>query len=628
MTSDKLNGMLRSMSARLGGEPAHQPILHQLDILLHSLQPSLRDANLFGRLLVDAGLLDEAKEFYKEMTEHIPDEPQGFVGMAQVAMQRRMWQEALTWWDEVIARFGDKPAASWLGGRATALMELGRFEEAENIFHRLTRDFNDDSQGFVGLARLAMLRGLWTDALRLWDDVLTRFSGQTKLYWNYFRATTLVQLDRLDEAENIFRRLADDFPTQPQGFVGRAEVAARKRAWHEALVHWDEVIARFSRTANPSWQMARANALLQVGRADEAEAVSRQIIRSNPKSLNALLGLLQVLIAKGKPEQAAFELESSAFQSLEVVAVVEKRFRILLMLKHFSDARTEFDQILLKTNDPAMLNTLFAFTPSLHEPERRMAIWNTLLKKLDSLQALSNLGSAAFLALRARILLALRDYKRFLAVISGSTERDLDGRGLLAVASKLSGPSFPDYHAPKVFGVGLAKTGTSSLAAALTVLGFHTLHSFNPLTREMISEDDLLLFDAFTDAPVCSKFEKYYFMFPNSKFIYTVRPFESWKKSMSDHFLRVYGHSDFADLKVAMTPVAADVSDSFGLLSRNNSYEEAYDRYDQRVRRFFQDKPKDRFLEFDVFAGRWEELCAFTGRAIPSTAFPWLNRKP
>jgi hypothetical protein len=250
---------------------------------------------------------------------------------------------------------------------------------------------------------------------------------------------------------------------------------------------------------------------------------------------------------------------------------------------------------------------------------------------VDSLPAQSHLGSAAVLALRARILLALRDYDQFLALVSDSKERDLGEhwRSLLAIASKLREPSFPDYDAPKIFAVGMAKTGTSSVAAALSVLGFQTLHSYNPLTHQQISDDDLPLFDAFGDAPVCANFEKCYSLFPNSKFIYTVRSFESWKKSMSDHFLRIYGHSNFVDLKLALAPFMADVFNSYPtMLFKNNSYEEAYHGYDQRVRSFFQDKPKDRFLEFDVSTGGWEELCTFTGRALPSVAFPWLNRKP
>jgi tetratricopeptide (TPR) repeat protein len=348
------------------------------------------------------------------------------------------------------------------------------------------------------------------------------------------------------------------------------------------------------------------------------------------------VGLLRVLIVRGKPEEAAQELESSTWRSAEVPAVIERRFEILVALKRFREAQAEFERLLRKSTDPEVLDSLFAYTAILHSGWRRTENWIALLRKLECMTSPSDSKSPTVPGLRGRILLALRDYDRFLALLSATEEYDLGEhrRGLLSVASKLRGPSFPDYQAPKIFGVGLSKTGTTSLAAALTTLGFHTLDWMNLLTCELMCEDDLHLFDAFTDAPVCANFEKYYFMFPNSKFIYTVRPRESWERSMRSHYSRFYGHSSFKDLKVAMARSEAlhfgvDFCNIYvSLYFNHSSYEEAYELYDRRVRRFFQDKPKDRFLEFDVFAGRWEELCAFTGREIPSSPFPWLNKKP
>jgi tetratricopeptide (TPR) repeat protein len=416
--------------------------------------------------------------------------------------------------------------------------------------------------------------------------------------------------------------------------VGLATIATRRSLWQEALARWDKVIARFSGAASLQWRASRAQSLLGLGRADEAAAVFRTMLESTPDSVIGLSGLLRVLIAKGKPDEAAAQLESSAISSVDEPEIVNRKFDILIGLKRFGDARAEFQRILMQTEDPVILNALFTYTAPLHNGWQRKEAFLKLLRKLESF-ALSDSKSPVDPGLRARILLALRDYEHFLALVAGTRGHDLGEhwRGLLAVASKLRGPSFPDYHSTKIFGVGQCRTGTTSLAAALSALGFHTLDWVNPLTRELMCEDDLHLFDAFTDAPACASFEKYYFMFPNSKFIYTVRPLESWKKSMENLFSRVYGHSSFEDLKVAMAQsekvhYGTDFSNIYlSLYFNHKDYEEAYFTYDKRVRRFFQDKPKDRFLEFDVFSGEWDKLCAFTGRAKPSSPFPWLNRK-
>ena len=60
-----------------------------------------------------------------------------------------------------------------------------------------------------------------------------------------------------------------------------------------------------------------------------------------------------------------------------------------------------------------------------------------------------------------------------------------------------------------------------------------------------------------------------------------------------------------------------------------DTIDEAFDVYDARVKSFFSDKPKERFLEFDVFSGDgWRELCQFVGAEIPDIPFPRENATP
>jgi hypothetical protein len=204
---------------------------------------------------------------------------------------------------------------------------------------------------------------------------------------------------------------------------------------------------------------------------------------------------------------------------------------------------------------------------------------------------------------------------------------------LLRVATVLSDPGYPDYGRLKVFGIGLSRTGTTTLALALNTVGLHTLHWSNPLTGEVIGDDDLTIFDAFTDTPISARFEEFYDRFPNSKFILTVRPFDAWVKSMSALWRRTLGITEFEALKSALAgPGALRHGSEFRAINRRlyfdyGSYREAYDAHTERVRRFFGEKPADRFLEFNVFAGDgWPKLCAFLGLEAPSGPFPWENR--
>jgi hypothetical protein len=51
-------------------------------------------------------------------------------------------------------------------------------------------------------------------------------------------------------------------------------------------------------------------------------------------------------------------------------------------------------------------------------------------------------------------------------------------------------------------------------------------------------------------------------------------------------------------------------------------YVEAFPAYDRRVRCLFEDKPAERFLEFDVFAdGGWQKLWAFVHQDTTTAPF-------
>ena len=204
---------------------------------------------------------------------------------------------------------------------------------------------------------------------------------------------------------------------------------------------------------------------------------------------------------------------------------------------------------------------------------------------------------------------------------------------LLRVATVLRDPCYPDYGRPKVFGIGLSRTGTTTLALALNMLGLHTLHWSNPLTGEVICDDDLTIFDAFTDTPISARFEEFYDRFPNSKFILTVRTFDDWVRSMSALWRKTLGITEFEELRSALSGSGAlRYGSEFCAINRrlyfdHGSYREAYESHIERVRRFFSDKPAGRLLEFNIFAGDgWPKLCAFLGLEVLRVPFPWENR--
>ena len=90
----------------------------------------------------------------------------------------------------------------------------------------------------------------------------------------------------------------------------------------------------------------------------------------------------------------------------------------------------------------------------------------------------------------------------------------------------------------KVFGIGLSKTGTTSLYAALDRLGFRsgTYRHLRALGldawfRGDFSGDPLGDYDALSDLPVGAFYRQLDRRYPGSKFILTHRDRESWLAS-------------------------------------------------------------------------------------------------
>lgn len=96
----------------------------------------------------------------------------------------------------------------------------------------------------------------------------------------------------------------------------------------------------------------------------------------------------------------------------------------------------------------------------------------------------------------------------------------------------------------KVFGIGLGKTGTLSLANALKLLGYRAGHYAEALLALQYRSgrleprfDAIAHWDALADIPIAATYKTLDQEFPDSKFILTVREQEAWLASSERHSL-------------------------------------------------------------------------------------------
>lgn len=166
------------------------------------------------------------------------------------------------------------------------------------------------------------------------------------------------------------------------------------------------------------------------------------------------------------------------------------------------------------------------------------------------------------------------------------------------------------------------KTGTTSLNTALSILGYKVCHNSWAWIYDIVLNrwnsiaSKARAYDAFEDNPISLIYKELDQLFPNSKFILTIRDQESWFKSVDNHIgtNRTHMHEwVFGNGKGLPKDDKAHAINVFNL-------------HNQAVIEYFKSQPK-RLLVLDITkTDSWEELCSFLNAPIPEAAFPHANK--
>ncbi|QDU75855.1 hypothetical protein Pan97_28970 [Bremerella volcania] len=186
-------------------------------------------------------------------------------------------------------------------------------------------------------------------------------------------------------------------------------------------------------------------------------------------------------------------------------------------------------------------------------------------------------------------------------------------------------------HQGKIFGIGLSRTGTKSLATALNLLGIKTMWYPQDQTtyRELMTAHYRLTvleeYQALTDTPVVPFYPQFDQEYPGSKFVLTIRDKESWLRSCEKH----WQNSTFPPQEVPFWRKYASFIDLcvYGCNAFNASrFSYVYDRHVEGVQSYFHNRPDD-LLIMNICGGEgYDRLCEFLDYQLPENSeFPKVN---
>jgi len=191
--------------------------------------------------------------------------------------------------------------------------------------------------------------------------------------------------------------------------------------------------------------------------------------------------------------------------------------------------------------------------------------------------------------------------------------------------------SGPITNSTKIFGVGLNKTGTSSLKLALEILGFSPAVSQAAIARaglvhSVLVDDDYERalawaedYRVFEDRPwnVGDMYRRLDERFSDARFVLTVRDEESWWRSL-ERWLTVV--KPWALPRYLAHLRIPDLSHEAAI--------ESFRRYNAEVVAYFRIRDPQRLLVMDFAEGDgWDEMCAFLACPRPDISFPHTNRQ-
>lgn len=195
----------------------------------------------------------------------------------------------------------------------------------------------------------------------------------------------------------------------------------------------------------------------------------------------------------------------------------------------------------------------------------------------------------------------------------------MDSTSVLGGFGRLAPKVQQPIATPKIFGIGLSKTGTTSLHFALELLGFRSAHASTlfseVLNQEAANQKPLLstleeAFDAFIDWPISYLYCQLDRRFPRSKFILTIRnPRERYRSAQrhveEDRRRQAFGLSH-AWLEIK--PEARFIADDR--------------RHTRAVLSYFEGRSKDLLVMRITQGDGWGNLCEFLNLPARADPFP------
>ena len=302
--------------------------------------------------LRNAGRMDEAEQMFREILAADALQIEANLAIAWILQSRKEHTAANSHFfaaiDAVLPVIEGDPAN--LKARlqlATALRGSGRLAEAEEVLSQIVADHPGCAAAQFGLGWIAHSRKDPPSVSRHFSAALGM--GGKDHHALMALAESLAVLERLDEAEAIYRDVVERFPDWPAVHKARAGLARRRGDLHAERDHLRACV--LVEGGNLSLAMQLAKTLCDLEAWEEAEEIYRSILAQAPAHLDAWLALVAVARKRGDMDIAA-QLLQEAVNAAPLDMGLRRALREIQIVRKAYDWRTEIVDALTVARSP------------------------------------------------------------------------------------------------------------------------------------------------------------------------------------------------------------------------------------------------------------------------------------
>lgn len=302
----------------------------------------------------------EARRLYQALGKTAPDSPLVYIGTGDAAAKLKDYPTAITAFQRALRVLSTHPQGNITisrlqltvqGKLAAAYHRNKQLDEADMWFQKAVKVAGEDAPvaWYLALGQIETERGNLEQARRYYIVAVQLHPEATAAYNNL--GHVLLKLNRIDEADAVFREALTQDETLASAAFGRGEVGARRGQFAVAQRFYEHAIRQAPE--EPIFYKSLAAVLSNMGNIGEAEIAEARYRRTLAERYR---GQAHWFIEKRQPQRALTPLQKAIETDETFIPALKDYAYIQMQLGKFVDAKQSYQRVL--TTEPTSRQAL------------------------------------------------------------------------------------------------------------------------------------------------------------------------------------------------------------------------------------------------------------------------------